>query len=179
MEPLVGVISDTVNRADIVVIGAGVFGAWTAWRLRRAGQCVLLLDAWGPGHSRSSSGGESRIIRMGYGGDEIYTRMAMRSLTYWRDLSDNSSEPLFHRTGVLLVGCSGAAHSEATRGTLERLGVPIEILSAAEIAKRYPQMLWRNPRAFGIFEPESGALMARRAVAAVVRDFIRLAETTR
>lgn len=157
-----------------MVIGAGVFGAWTAWRLRRAGQSVLLLDAWGAGHSRSSSGGESRIIRMSYGADEIYTRMAMRSLPYWRDLSENNSEPLFHRIGVLWIGYSGDARSEATRSTLENAGVPIEILSAAEIAQRYPQMRWKNPHTFGIFEPESGALMARRAVAAVVRDFIRL-----
>jgi sarcosine oxidase len=163
-----------VNRPDIVVVGAGVFGAWIAWRLRRAGQFVLLLDAWGAGHSRSSSGGESRIIRMGYGADEIYTRMAMRSLPYWRDLSGNSIEPLFHRTGVLWIGRSGEAYSETTRGTLEKLGVPIEILPAAEIAKCYPQMRWKDAHAFGILEPESGALMARRAVAAVVREFIRL-----
>ena len=65
---------------DIAIIGAGAFGSWTAWWLRRAGKSVVLVDAWGPGHSRSSSGGESRIIRMGYGADEIYTRMAMRSL---------------------------------------------------------------------------------------------------
>ncbi len=32
---------------DSIVIGAGVFGAWTAWYLRKAGQRVLLLDALG------------------------------------------------------------------------------------------------------------------------------------
>jgi glycine/D-amino acid oxidase-like deaminating enzyme len=62
-------------KYDVAVIGAGVFGAWTAWHLARAGKSVLLADAWGPGHSRSSSGGETRIIRLGYGADEIYTRM--------------------------------------------------------------------------------------------------------
>jgi sarcosine oxidase len=48
---------------DCVVIGAGVFGAWTAWHLRRAGQRVLLLDAFGAAHARASSGGESRLTR--------------------------------------------------------------------------------------------------------------------
>jgi len=71
---------------DVAVIGAGVFGAWTAWHLRRGGASVALVDAWGPGHSRASSGGESRIIRTGYGADEIYTRMAMRSLKLWKEL---------------------------------------------------------------------------------------------
>ena len=68
------------SRFDVAVIGAGVFGAWTAYHLHRLGRSVALIDAYGPGNARASSGGESRIIRMGYGADEIYTRMAMRSL---------------------------------------------------------------------------------------------------
>jgi glycine/D-amino acid oxidase-like deaminating enzyme len=90
-----------MKDCEILVIGAGVFGSWTAWHLPRAGKSVLLLDAWGPGHTRCSSGGESRIIRMGYGGDEIYTRMAVRSLALWQDLIRQTGQPLFHRTGVL------------------------------------------------------------------------------
>src|SRR5579864_8600430 len=86
---------------DVCVIGAGAFGSWTAWHLRRAGASVLLLDAWGAGHSRASSGGESRIIRMGYGADEIYTRMAMRSLPQWHELFERAGQHLCHRTGVL------------------------------------------------------------------------------
>src|ERR1051326_4637798 len=86
---------------DVAVVGAGVFGAWTAWHLCRAGKRVLLLDAWGAGHSRSSSGGESRIIRMGYGADEIYTRMAMRSLDLWQAFCRQTGEAIFVPTGVL------------------------------------------------------------------------------
>ncbi|HEY1338553.1 MAG TPA: FAD-dependent oxidoreductase [Bryobacteraceae bacterium] len=151
------------------MVGAGAFGAWTAWHARRAGASVLLLDAWGPGHSRSSSGGESRIIRMGYGSDEIYTRMAMRSLELWREFFP----ALFIPTGVLWASREDHPYSVATRATLARAGVKHEILSAAEMAARYPQMRWSEPRTFGIFEPESGALLARRAVAAVVEDAVR------
>src|SRR3954466_14329780 len=120
----------------VAVVGAGVFGAWTAWHLRRGGAAVTLVDAWGPGHSRASSGGESRIIRMGYGGDEIYTRMAMRSLPYWQALG----RELFHPTGVLWMAREDDPHSAATGETLRRTGVPIEIWDAAEMARRYPQM---------------------------------------
>ena len=59
------------NKYEIAVVGAGVFGAWTAYQLRRQGREVLLLDSYGPGNSRASSGGESRIMRLGYGPDEI------------------------------------------------------------------------------------------------------------
>jgi sarcosine oxidase len=158
---------------DICVIGAGAFGSWTAWHLRRAGASVLLVDAWGPGHSRSSSGGESRIVRMGYGADKIYTRMALGSLALWQDLFLRTGRQLFHRTGVLWMARQDDPSSTATRQTLERAGVPMEILSGAELALRYPQMTPAGDRAYGIFEPGSGALMARRAVALVVEDAVR------
>ena len=158
---------------DVAIIGAGAFGSWTAWWMRRAGRSVVLLDAWGPGHSRSSSGGESRIIRMGYGADEIYTRMAMRSLAQWQELCRSTGQTLFHRTGVLWIARTGDAYSEASRVTLENAGVGVEILSAEELAQRYPQMVLSDPRTFGILEPESGALMARRAIAALVEDATR------
>jgi sarcosine oxidase len=158
---------------DVAVIGAGSFGAWTAWHLARAGNRVLLLDAWGPAHSRASSGGESRILRMGYGANEIYTRMAMRSLALWQELFARTAQPLFHRTGVMLMAREDDAYSLATRDTLARVGVPMEIVPAAELARRYPKMQTGSGAfgdVFGILEPESGVLMARRAVAAVVAD---------
>ena len=158
---------------DFAVIGAGTFGAWTAWHLHRAAKSVLLLDAWGPAHSRASSGGESRVIRMGYGADEIYTRMAMRSLGLWQELAERTGQTLFHRTGVLWMARPDDPNSTATRATLARCGVRTEILSADELARRYPQMRVADPQAYAIFEPESGALLARRAVAAVVEDAAR------
>ncbi len=158
---------------DVAVIGAGSFGSWIAWHLCRAGRSVLLLDAWGPAHSRASSGGESRAIRMGYGGDAIYTRMSMRSLELWKALFLETGQPLFHRTGVLWMARAGDPSSAATERTLAAAGVPMEVLPGAELARRFPQMRLEEPAVYGIFEPESGALMARRAVACVVDDAVR------
>ena len=162
-----------MRHYDIAVIGAGAFGSWIAWHLGRAGKSVLLADAWAPAHSRSSSGGESRVIRMGYGADALYTSMARRSLALWQQLFQRTGQPLFHRTGVLWMAREGDSHSEANRATLQACGVPIEIIPGDELARRYPQMRVTDPRAFGILEPESGALLARRAVAAVVADAVR------
>src|SRR5580765_6441101 len=86
---------------DFAVIGAGCFGAWTAHELLRAGHSVALLDAYGAAHTRASSGGESRIIRMGYGADELYTRWSMQSLRAWQALSARLPLPIFHATGML------------------------------------------------------------------------------
>jgi sarcosine oxidase len=168
-------ISSTRQAAayDTVVVGAGVFGSWIAWHLARAGKSVLLLDAVGPGHARSSSGGESRILRMGYGADEIYTKFAQRSLVLWKDLFQQIGQPLFHPTGVLWLARADDPYSAATRRTLASAGVPMEIVPAAELAKRYPQIQLSARHDHAIFEPEAGALLARRAVQAVAEDAIR------
>src|SRR5262245_5971359 len=118
---------------DVVVAGAGVFGAWTALLLRRAGRRVLLVDAYGAGNSRQSSGGETRLIRMGYGTDEVYTRMARASLGLWKDLADRTGERLFAPTGVLWMAREDDPLSAATLATLARAGVPHERLARADL----------------------------------------------
>src|SRR5512138_1512814 len=90
-----------MQRSRIVVIGAGAFGGWAALFLLRRGARVTLVDAWGPGNSRASSGGETRIIRGGYGANQPYTAMAVRALALWREHEVRWSRNLFHRTGVL------------------------------------------------------------------------------
>jgi len=156
---------------DVAVIGAGVFGAWTAHHLRQAGQRVVLLDAYGAANSRASSGGESRIIRLGYGADAIYTRSAMRSLALWQQFGHRTVQPLFHQTGVLWTAAEGDPYTEKTRRTLAQCDAHFEVLSPAQLQSRYPQMHF-SPGDWGIFEPESGALMSRRAVQAVVADAV-------
>ena len=88
-------------KVHVAVIGAGVFGCWTAEHLRRAGNRVTLVDAWGPAHARASSGGETRMTRAAYGKDAIYSQMAFDSLQEWKALSDRSGLPLFIAHGVL------------------------------------------------------------------------------
>ena len=160
------------RQYDVAVVGAGVFGAWTAWHLARAGKRVLLVDAWGAAHSRASSGGETRILRLGYGADEIYTRMAMRSREMWLDLFKRSGQNLFLQSGALRISHENDAYSSATCETLARIGAPHEIVSQIEMARRWPQFRFPNPGTYGLFEPESGALLARRAVEQVVTDAI-------
>ena len=162
------------KKYDIAVVGAGVFGAWTALHLAKRGKCVLLLEAFGAGHSRSSSGDESRIIRMGYGADEIYTRWSQRSLVQWKELfAATHNEALFKNTGVLWMAAAGDPTLRATREVLTRCGVKFSELDRAALAAKYKQIELQGVDE-GICEPESGVLMARRAVAAVVAEGMRL-----
>jgi sarcosine oxidase len=159
------------QRYDAVVVGAGVFGVWIAWHLVGRGKRVLLVDAYGPANARASSGGESRIIRMGYGADEIYTRWSQRSLVRWKEFFGFKRPGLFHETGVLWLAGEGDPRIRDTASTLKRCGVTFEELDRGELEKRFPQ-IGLDGIAVGLLEPESGVLMARRAVAAVAEEAV-------
>jgi sarcosine oxidase len=155
---------------DVAVIGSGVFGAWIAYFLGKSGVSVLLLDAYGPGNARASSGGESRIIRMGYGADEIYTRWSRRALPLWKSLFAEAGRPeLFLQTGVLWIAHEQYQYALDTLAALQEHKIPHERLSLLGLRKHYPQITF-DEDAWGIFEPESGVLLARRAVQSVVEQ---------
>ena len=158
---------------DAVVVGAGVFGVWTARHLLRAGQRVLLVDKYGPASARASSGGETRVIRMAYGPDEIYTRMSQQSLLDWKEFfarTDNTG--LFRKTGVLWLAAAEDGSAAKSVEVLARNSIQHEVLDHVALARRYPQIAI-PPGGWAIFEPDSGALLARRAVQAVLEDNLR------
>jgi len=160
-------------RYDVAIVGAGVFGAWTAYQLRLSGASVLLLDAYGPGNSRASSGGESRMIRFGYGPDEIYSRSAQRSLVSWQKLfAKVNQQHLFQPTGILWLARDRDPYCEATLTTLRRIDAICERLDHDQLARRFKQMNL-DPISWGILESESGVLLARRAVKAVAEEAVR------
>lgn len=160
------------SRTSVIVVGAGAFGGWTALQLRRRGAKVTLLDAWGPGNSRASSGGETRIIRGTYGSGRIYTQMAARALPLWKEFEQQQNLKLFFRTGVLWMTGSDDSYERAALPLLSEAGFRFEKLSAAECAKRWPQVNF-DGISWAVYEPESGYLSARRACEAVLNAFIK------
>ena len=159
------------SRPRAIVVGAGVFGSWTAEHLRRAGWRVLLVDRMGAANARASSGGESRLTRANYGPDEVYARMAVDSLAEWKRLSDASALPLFHPHGVLFFFGGMVDYARASIDVHERLRLPIEVLGHAALAARWPQIDFTGVEV-GLYEPGVGALMARRGVQELVRRFV-------
>ena len=157
---------------DTIVVGAGVFGAWTAWHLRRLGQRVLLLDASGPANARASSGGESRMTRTIYGADDVYTRMAWDSLEDWRWLSSRSGLPILHPIGVLMFFGKREPFVDQSIEAHRRLGMRLDVLDRPETAAPLSRRCRGTACEVGLFEPELGALMARRAVQTLVQEFV-------
>ena len=160
------------SHYDVAVIGAGVFGAWIARQLIRDGRKVALFDAYGAANSRASSGGESRIVRVGYGADEFYSHWAQRSLEKWRELAESVDASLFHPTGVLWLSREGDSHGSHTIETLRKLGVSFEALSRNQLQDRYSQIDFGDID-IGILERESGVVMARRAVQTLLVETIK------
>ncbi len=158
------------GSADVVVVGAGVMGSWIALEARREGWRTTLIDAFGAGHARATSGDETRIIRASHSDDPFYSRWSRLALPLWNALAESTGERLFVPSGVLWLAREEGGWEASSETTLRALGIPVERLTPAELTGRWPQLAG-DDLAFAIFEPEAGFLMARRGVAAVARTF--------
>jgi monomeric sarcosine oxidase len=158
-------------RSHVLVIGAGAFGGWSALYLLRGGAKVTLLDAWGPGNSRASSGGETRILRVTYGPNSQYVRMAVRAQELWKDNEKRWNQRLFRRTGVLWMAGENDEFEKTSLPLLRDAGVEFEQLTAIDAQKRFPQINFEGV-AWAIYEKESGFLTARRNCQIVVEKFL-------
>jgi glycine/D-amino acid oxidase-like deaminating enzyme len=161
------------SRLRIAVIGAGAFGGWTALHLRRGGADVTLIDAWGPGNSRASSGGETRVIRTIYGPTRQNVEMAARALTLWAEWDRTAREQFYRRTGVLWMTGADDSYVRGSLPVMRQLGLKHDELTAADAAKRWPQIDFDGIRHV-YFEHEGGYLLARHACDAVARELVRI-----
>lgn len=154
---------------DVAVVGAGVFGAWSALHLKKAGLSVALFDQYSPGNARSSSGGESRVIRVSYGGDPLYSQMAVESLELWAALSQTQDQPIMHKVGVLWFATVDDKSFQQSRDWLRASGLGRWEGDAAAMRQRFPQMRFADNET-GFVETGTGALIAGRGVQAVVAN---------
>ena len=147
-----------MREVDVVVVGAGVMGAATAWQLSGRGDRVVLLERFGPDHTRGSSHGPSRIFRFSYA-DPEYVRMAMEALPLWRRLERESGRAVVIRLGGLDVGGDLDAHARA----LESCDAPFDLLTGAEARRRFPG-IGTSAEEPALFQPDAGIVLADVAV---------------
>jgi len=163
-------LSEMNQGTHIAVIGAGAFGGWTALYLLRRGARVTLLDAWGPGNSRASSGGETRVIRCTYGPDRVAVKMAARALQLWKENETRWKLKLYRETGVLWLAGSDDQFERASMPVLREAGLSFEGLATEDVAKRYPQFNLEGVH-WALLEKNAGYLLARRGCEAVMEGF--------
>ncbi|CAN5337757.1 N-methyl-L-tryptophan oxidase [soil metagenome] len=147
---------------SVIVVGAGIFGVSIADHLAGEGWDVELIEQYHPGHARQSSGGETRLIRCGHGGDAWYTAMAWRARALWDEIEDDTGAELLVRSGVVWFGSAGGWVAESGR-TMDRMGIPVETLDDGGLRELFPSIDTSGIEA-ALFEPEAGVLRAGRAV---------------
>ena len=154
-----------------VVVGAGAFGGWTALWLLRRGARVTLVDAWGPGNSRASSGGETRLIRASYGPRRIYSVMVARALAIWRENEARWGDQLLFPIGMLRMSSNASEYAKSAVPILRELGLAVEEFDGDELARRFPQI---NPDgiSYALLERDAGYLLARRGCQRVLEGFL-------
>jgi sarcosine oxidase len=157
------------QRRHVVVVGAGAFGGWTALWLARRGAQVTIVDAWGPGNMRASSGGETRVIRGSYGDRAVYTKMAARALSLWKASEREWQRRLYSPTGALWMFGADETFALASLKVMASEGLPVERPSLDAARKRWPQVDFDGVRSV-MFEPEAGYLLARQSCAAVLEQ---------
>ena len=176
LAPARGISPARASRGSghVVVVGGGAWGGWTSLHLRRRGARVTMIDAYGPGNSKASSGAETRGIRSSYGdrasAGELWTAWARTAIRRWSDFDDEYAKEFhtkfFHRTGDVI--CRAKPEPFVTR-TIElgkAQGVHHEVVDGAEVMKRWPVIDARDIE-IAVIEPDAGVARARAATQAV------------
>ena len=158
-------------KLHVVVIGAGAFGGWTALMLRRAGAQVTLVDAGGPGNTRASSSGETRVLRGTYGDRAIYTRMAARAMRLWKEHEHASQRRFFEQNGALWIFSGDESFGRASLEPMKAEGLPVEWLDPSDAKGRWPQVSFEGGTGV-LWEPHAGFAYARRACEHVVETLV-------
>src|ERR1700730_3136614 len=161
-----GTTTKMKTKTHIAVIGAGAFGGWTALSLLRRGARVTLVDAWGPGNSRSSSGGETRVLRGMYGRDSLYTGWGARALDLWAEAEASWGQRLYQPTGVLWMFGGDDGYARASLPCLAAAGLGAVGMGVPAGAARFPQDSFEGVGSV-FHEERAGYLFARRACRAV------------
>jgi glycine/D-amino acid oxidase-like deaminating enzyme len=165
---------------DVAVVGAGAFGGWTSYWLRKMGAKVLLIDAYGPGNSRSTSGDETRGIRTSYGDrpqGEQWMRWASRAIPRWKAWDDEWGRDLrmrlFFPTGDFIFRNDWENFSRTTRDLFVKVGVKHEVVPVDVVRKEYPQF---DLTGIGValYESDAGVVRARRACQCVAEVFQKM-----
>jgi sarcosine oxidase len=161
--------------SHVVVVGAGAWGAFTAWELRKAGHRVTLVDQYGAANSRSTSGDETRGIRSSYGDraltPELWTAWARKSIDRWRQFDAEHAKRFgtrfFYTTGDLILREKEESFTTRTQELWTAQGVKFDVLTPGDVAKRFPQFR-SDGNTVALYEPDAGVARARDSVQAVV-----------
>jgi sarcosine oxidase len=151
---------------EFIIIGAGGMGSAAAYHLARAGRSVLLLEQFEIGHTRGSSHGESRIIRLSYD-HPTYVQLAQTAYDLWAELEAEAGTTLVQRTGGLDLSAPFNPVFEACIASLSALRIRREVLTTDEIHRRFPAFRVSDGT-IGLYQADAGILPASQCVRVMI-----------
>src|SRR4051812_8920337 len=154
---------------DVIVIGVGAMGASACWHLARRGARVLGLERFDIPHTRGSSHGFSRMIRMAYYEHPDYVPLLRRAYERWEALEKATGQKLLYITGGLYMGRRDSEIVAGSLGAAQIHKLPHELIEQRELKQRYPQFELPAEH-MGLFEPRAGFLMPERVITTYVED---------
>jgi sarcosine oxidase len=149
---------------DVAVIGLGAMGSAALYHLARRGVRAIGFDQHNPPHLLGSSHGETRVIREAYFEDPVYVPLVQRAYELWFELQEFAQEPLYIRTGGLMIGDPDSGVVQGTLRSAQEHRLPHEVLDACDINQRYPGIRPANGMV-GVFEPRAGIVHPERCIA--------------
>ena len=168
------VTMETEGMYDVIVVGAGVEGVATGLCLAKKGLKTLILEQFSLHHTRGSSSGESRIIRIAYH-KEIYVAMMIEAYKLWKNIEKEFGENIMNIRGGLVIAVNKISEQKIITETslqLKNVEVDHAIMNGIEIKKRWPYLKVNNDT-LALWEPTMGILYARKAINAMLGLFIK------
>src|SRR5579859_5329226 len=156
-----------------IVVGIGGMGSATCYHLARRGKRVLGLERFDIPHTKGSSHGLTRIIRLPYHEHSSYVPLLKRSYELWYELEQLVNEKLLYITGSINAGL---AESSMFKGCLQAAvehNLPHEVLSGAEISQRFPGYQFPS-ELMGVYQPQGGFLLPERCIVSYVNSAVTL-----
>ena len=151
----------------VAVVGGGVMGAATAWRLARRGVDVVCFDRHSPPHALGSSHGESRIIRTAYFEGAWYVALLQEAFPLWRELERDGSTRILTMTGALMIGNRSAQAVVGALASAREHHLDVELLDAAEMRRRFPGHVLADDEV-AVLDRQAGVLGPEAAVTAML-----------
>jgi sarcosine oxidase subunit beta len=177
---LLGVIIafGAAKMADVVIIGAGISGAATAYELATAGLDVVLLDRYAP--AAMASGWTLAGVRQS-GRDPSELPLARAAVEIWASLAERLDAPTHYRRG----GNLRLALRDGEMATLKAMvrdqsaaGLPISLLHGAEAVREIAPAVSANVLGAS-FCPSDGHADPKATVQAFVDAAVRAGARTR